>query len=98
MHSDAFLLAEMTGTPTVAWGVLWIAASLAVCALLLRRQVKRLDPGVASQPHSLYATPREEHHQSRRLAGGGGWAFPPGPSLNEIGTRLYPAHAPPWHT
>lgn len=36
-HSDAFMLAEMTGVPTPIWGGLWIVAALVVSALLLRR-------------------------------------------------------------
>jgi hypothetical protein len=38
LRSDAAMLAELTGVPTVAWGVLWIAVGLAVCVLLLRRE------------------------------------------------------------
>jgi hypothetical protein len=35
--SDAALLSRLTGIPALAWGVLWGAAALAACALLLRR-------------------------------------------------------------
>jgi len=38
LRSDAAMLAELTGVPTVAWGVLWIGVGLAVCVLLLRRE------------------------------------------------------------
>jgi len=37
LESDAHMLAELTGIPTVAWGVLWIAAALAFSFWLLRR-------------------------------------------------------------
>lgn len=37
LPSDAHMLAELTGVPTVAWGVLWIAAALAVSAWLFLR-------------------------------------------------------------
>ena len=37
LESDAHMLAEITGVPTVAWGVLWIAVALGVSALLFRR-------------------------------------------------------------
>jgi len=36
LPSDAAMLAEFTGVPTVLWGTLWIAAAVAVCALLFR--------------------------------------------------------------
>lgn len=38
LRSDAAMLAELTGVPTVAWGVLWIGVGLAVCVVLLRRE------------------------------------------------------------
>lgn len=41
LRSDARMLAEMTGVPTVAWGALWIAAALIVCWLLLRRVLRQ---------------------------------------------------------
>jgi hypothetical protein len=34
--SDAFMLGEMTGIPTLLWGVLWIGIAFAVCGMLLR--------------------------------------------------------------
>lgn len=37
--SDAGALARTTGVPAIAWGVLWLGASLAVGALALRRSV-----------------------------------------------------------
>jgi hypothetical protein len=37
LRSDAHMLAELTGVPTVAWGVIWISAALAFSAWLLRR-------------------------------------------------------------
>jgi hypothetical protein len=41
LESDAFMLAELTGIPTVAWGVLWIAVALVVAGLLFRRAWRR---------------------------------------------------------
>jgi hypothetical protein len=37
VRSDAFMLAEITGVPTLVWGVLWIGAALAFSFWLLRR-------------------------------------------------------------
>lgn len=37
LESDAFMLGEITATPTEFWGVLWIVVALAVSALLFRR-------------------------------------------------------------
>lgn len=37
LPSDAYMLAELTGIPTVAWGLAWIALALAVSAWLLMR-------------------------------------------------------------
>ena len=37
IRSDASMLADLTGVPTVLWGVLWIGIGLAVCWWLLRR-------------------------------------------------------------
>lgn len=36
LRSDAYMLAELTGVPTVAWGVLWIALALVAAGLLVR--------------------------------------------------------------
>lgn len=41
LESDAFMLAELTGIPTLAWGVLWIAVALVVAGLLFRRAWRR---------------------------------------------------------
>lgn len=41
LRSDARMLAEMTGVPTVVWGGLWIGVALLVCWLLLRRLLKQ---------------------------------------------------------
>ncbi len=41
LRSDARMLAEMTGVPTVAWGVLWILLALAFSWLLLRRAYRK---------------------------------------------------------
>lgn len=40
-HSDAYMLSQMTGIPTVIWGFIWIAVALAVSGLLLRRLWRR---------------------------------------------------------
>lgn len=37
LRSDARMLAEITGIPTVAWGIVWIGTALAVSFWLLRR-------------------------------------------------------------
>lgn len=37
LQSDAQMLGELTGVPTIVWGLLWIAAALAFCFWLLRR-------------------------------------------------------------
>lgn len=37
LPSDAHMLAQLTGIPTLAWGVLWIAVALGVSFLLFRR-------------------------------------------------------------
>ena len=37
LPSDAHMLAELTGIPTLFWGVLWIGVALGVTFLLLRR-------------------------------------------------------------
>jgi hypothetical protein len=41
-HSDAYMLSEMTGIPTVIWGFLWIAVAVAVSGLLVRRIWRRV--------------------------------------------------------
>lgn len=41
LRSDARMLAEMTGIPTVVWGGVWIAAALFVCWLLFRRLLRQ---------------------------------------------------------
>lgn len=38
LRSDAAMLGELTGIPTLVWGFLWIGIGLAVCVLLLRRE------------------------------------------------------------
>ncbi len=43
LRSDAAMLAEMTGIPTVFWGFLWIAIALLVSAWLLRWVAGRID-------------------------------------------------------
>ncbi len=39
--SDARMLAELTGVPTVAWGALWLAVALVACWAALRREWRR---------------------------------------------------------
>jgi hypothetical protein len=41
LPSDAAMLAEVTGLPTLFWGAAWIAIALGVCALLFRWAWKR---------------------------------------------------------
>jgi hypothetical protein len=41
LQSDAYMLAELTGIPTLAWGALWIMLALGVTALLFRRAYKQ---------------------------------------------------------
>lgn len=36
LSSDAAILADLTGLPTLFWGLLWIAVAVATCAALLR--------------------------------------------------------------
>jgi hypothetical protein len=43
LRSDAAMLAEMTGIPTIFWGFLWIGIALLVSAWLLKWVAKRLD-------------------------------------------------------
>ena len=43
LRSDAAMLAEMTGIPTLFWGFLWIAIALLVSAWLLRWVARRMD-------------------------------------------------------
>ncbi len=43
--SDARLLADYTGVPTIIWGVLWIALALLFSAWLFRRAFRRLQSG-----------------------------------------------------
>jgi hypothetical protein len=38
---DASILADLTGVPTVLWGLLWIGISVAVCWWLLRRTFRK---------------------------------------------------------
>ncbi len=41
MESDAHMLAQMTGIPTVVWGVLWIGLGVAVSVWLFRRALEK---------------------------------------------------------
>lgn len=41
LESDAHMLADLTGIPTVAWGILWIGVALGVTFLLLRRAYRQ---------------------------------------------------------
>jgi len=43
LRSDAAMLAEMTGIPTIFWGFLWIAIALLVSGWLLRWVALRMD-------------------------------------------------------
>jgi hypothetical protein len=46
LPSDAAMLAEMTGIPTVVWGFLWIGIALLVSAWLLRWVARRVEAGI----------------------------------------------------
>jgi hypothetical protein len=41
LQSDAAMLAELTGIPTVVWGVAWIAVAIVAATLLFRRTLRR---------------------------------------------------------
>ena len=41
LQSDARMLAELTGVPTVVWGILWIGLALGVVGLVIRRAFAR---------------------------------------------------------
>jgi hypothetical protein len=41
VQSDAAMLADLTGVPTVAWGILWIGLALVACWFGLRRWWRR---------------------------------------------------------
>ncbi len=41
MNSDAHMLAQLTGVPTVVWGILWIGLAVLVSALLFRRAYRK---------------------------------------------------------
>jgi len=41
LRSDAAMLSELTGVPTVAWGVLWIVAAVVAAVALLRWTLRR---------------------------------------------------------
>lgn len=41
LESDARMLGQLTGIPTVAWGVLWIVVAVLAAALLFRRAYRR---------------------------------------------------------
>lgn len=51
LQSDAAMLAEMTGIPTIFWGFLWIGIALLVSAWLLKWVARRLDE-FELEPHS----------------------------------------------
>jgi hypothetical protein len=40
-HSDAYMLSEITGVPTMAWGVIWIGIAVAALVWLFRREYRR---------------------------------------------------------
>lgn len=41
LESDARMLAEVTGIPTVVWGALWIAVALAISVAAMRSTIRR---------------------------------------------------------
>ena len=42
VRSDAAMLHEVTGVPTVVWGLLWIGIAVAACWIALRRWLRRV--------------------------------------------------------
>jgi hypothetical protein len=52
LPSDAHMLAELTGIPTILWGLLWTAAAVVFSYLLLRRAYRR-----AGRPKSAHRAP-----------------------------------------
>ena len=42
LESDAHMLAELTGIPTVVWGVVWIALAVGISAFALRSGLRRV--------------------------------------------------------
>lgn len=49
LESDARMLADLTGVPTVVWGFLWIGIALGVVYLVSRRALRRASTGSASR-------------------------------------------------
>ncbi|MEJ2541441.1 MAG: M50 family metallopeptidase [Gemmatimonadota bacterium] len=41
LQSDAAMLAELTGVPTVVWGIVWITVAVVAAVLLFRRTLRR---------------------------------------------------------
>lgn len=41
LRSDAFMLAELTGVPTIAWGLLWIGLGAIACGVALRNEFRK---------------------------------------------------------
>jgi len=41
LQSDAAMLAELTGVPTVAWGILWIVIAICAAVWLFRHTIRR---------------------------------------------------------
>jgi hypothetical protein len=41
LRSDAFMLSELTGIPTIVWGIVWIGLGATACALALRNEFRR---------------------------------------------------------
>jgi hypothetical protein len=41
-QSDAFMLAQLTGVPTLAWGVIWVAVAGLACWLASKRWLQRV--------------------------------------------------------
>jgi hypothetical protein len=42
VRSDAAMLADLTGVPTVVWGLIWIGLAIAACWIALRRWLRRI--------------------------------------------------------
>ena len=43
VESDAHMLADLTGVPTLFWGVLWIGLAVVAAVILLRRALRNVD-------------------------------------------------------
>ncbi len=54
IQSDARMLADLTGVPTVVWGIVWIAVALLVSAWLFRRALRSASGGTAGAQSEVF--------------------------------------------